>query len=134
MRRLILGHRAHFGQRRPATIAAASSLPQKTSIGVQAPRRTRGDDMEFRAAWIRPARTVLGGCHPNTCRGAMTMITSVLAPLRPAARIFTGSTYVLLGFDALRAPGARVEQAGPVLRSEERRVGKECRSRWSPCH
>src|SRR5690349_13490788 len=28
--------------------------------------------------------------------------------------------------------------AGPVLgvdgRSEERRVGKECRSRWSPCH
>ena len=43
------------------------------------------------------------------------MFTSVLAPLRPAARIFTGSTYVLLGFDALRAPGARVEQAGPVL-------------------
>ena len=38
------------------------------------------------------------------------MITSVLAPLRPAARIFTGSTYVLLGFDALRAPGARVEE------------------------
>ena len=22
----------------------------------------------------------------------------------------------------------------PVLRSEERRVGKECRSRWSPYH
>jgi len=45
----------------------------------------------------------------------MTKTTNVLAPLRPAARIFTGSTYVLLGFDALRAPGARVEQAGPVL-------------------
>jgi uncharacterized membrane protein YphA (DoxX/SURF4 family) len=45
----------------------------------------------------------------------MTMNTSVLTPLRPVARIFTGSTYVLLGFDALRAPGARVEQAGPVL-------------------
>jgi len=43
------------------------------------------------------------------------MTTSVLSPLRPAARIFTGSTYALLGFDALRAPGARVEQAGPVL-------------------
>ena len=23
---------------------------------------------------------------------------------------------------------------GPVARSEERRVGKECRSRWSPYH
>ena len=43
------------------------------------------------------------------------MCTRVLAPLRPVARSFTGSTYVLLGFDALRAPGARVEQAGPVL-------------------
>ena len=39
----------------------------------------------------------------------------MLAPLRPAARALTGSTYVLLGFDALRAPGGRVEQAGPVL-------------------
>src|SRR2546430_8794842 len=27
-------------------------------------------------------------------------------------------------------PGAR----GPARRSEERRVGKECRSRWSPYH
>jgi len=52
----------------------------------------------------------------------MTMFTSVLAPLRPAARIFTGSTYVLLGFDALRAPGARVEQAGPVLAAVRKAV------------
>ena len=28
-----------------------------------------------------------------------------------------------------------LEEAGPeVMRSEERRVGKECRSRWSPYH
>ena len=26
------------------------------------------------------------------------------------------------------------ERKGIVLRSEERRVGKECRSRWSPYH
>jgi uncharacterized membrane protein YphA (DoxX/SURF4 family) len=45
------------------------------------------------------------------------MITNqrVLTPLRPAARALTGSTYILLGFDALRAPGGRVDQAGPVL-------------------
>lgn len=36
-------------------------------------------------------------------------------PLRLAARILTGSTYALLGFDAARAPGARVEQAAPML-------------------
>ena len=50
------------------------------------------------------------------------MITSVLAPLRPAARIFTESTYLLLGFDALRAPGARVGQAGPVLAAVRKAV------------
>jgi uncharacterized membrane protein YphA (DoxX/SURF4 family) len=43
------------------------------------------------------------------------MTRNVLAPLRPAARALTGSTYVLLGFDALREPGGRVDQAAPVL-------------------
>jgi uncharacterized membrane protein YphA (DoxX/SURF4 family) len=46
----------------------------------------------------------------------------MLAPLRPAARILTGSTYALLGFDALRAPGARVDQAAPVLATIRKRV------------
>jgi putative oxidoreductase len=45
----------------------------------------------------------------------MTTTRHILAPLRPAARILTGSTYALLGFDALRAPGARVDQAADVL-------------------
>ncbi|HTT52375.1 MAG TPA: DoxX family membrane protein [Streptosporangiaceae bacterium] len=52
----------------------------------------------------------------------MTSLHRVLAPLRPAARALTGSTYVLLGFDALRAPGARVELAGPVLAAIRSRV------------
>src|SRR5439155_11542948 len=30
--------------------------------------------------------------------------------------------------------GQRGGQLGPFARSEERRVGKECRSRWSPYH
>ena len=45
----------------------------------------------------------------------MTTTRRMLAPLRPAARILTGSTYVKLGFDALRAPGGRVDQAATVL-------------------
>jgi putative oxidoreductase len=45
----------------------------------------------------------------------MTTTRLLLAPLRPAARVLTGSTYVLLGFDALRAPGARVDHAAAVL-------------------
>jgi putative oxidoreductase len=45
----------------------------------------------------------------------MTTTRRMLAPLRPAARMLTGSTYALLGFDALRAPGVRVDQAADVL-------------------
>ena len=52
----------------------------------------------------------------------MTTFRSLLAPLRPAARVLTGSTYVLLGFDALRAPGGRVDQAGPVLATMRKAV------------
>ena len=45
----------------------------------------------------------------------MTTSRNVLAPLRPAAHFLAGSTYALLGFDALREPGGRVDQAAPVL-------------------
>jgi putative oxidoreductase len=45
----------------------------------------------------------------------MTTTSRMLAPLRPAARMLTGSTYVLLGFDALREPGGRVDQAAGVI-------------------
>ena len=30
--------------------------------------------------------------------------------------------------------GPKIEEARNGMRSEERRVGKECRSRWSPYH
>lgn len=50
------------------------------------------------------------------------MTRRMLAPLLPAARILTGSTYVLLGFDALRAPGARVDLAAPVLAAVRKAV------------
>jgi len=36
-------------------------------------------------------------------------------PLRAAARALTGSTYAVLGFEAAREPGVRVEMAGSTL-------------------
>jgi uncharacterized membrane protein YphA (DoxX/SURF4 family) len=52
----------------------------------------------------------------------MTTARQALAPLRPAARLLTGSTYMLLGFDALRAPGGRVDLAAPLLAAIRRKV------------
>jgi putative oxidoreductase len=52
----------------------------------------------------------------------MSSSRRLLAPLRPAARVLTGSTYVLLGFDALREPGGRVDLASPVLAAVRSKV------------
>src|SRR2546430_15638705 len=43
----------------------------------------------------------------------------------------------LIEFLQIQAGGGRIVDVGdpvPAVRSEERRVGKECRSRWSPYH
>ena len=45
----------------------------------------------------------------------MTTAPRVLCALRPAARLLTGSTYAVLGYDAFREPGPRVEQAATVM-------------------
>ena len=71
---------------------------------------------------MMPTRTVLLTEVPRPYRGVMTTTRRMLAPLRPAARILTGSTYALLGFDALQAPGARVDQAAAVLATVRKRV------------
>ena len=39
-----------------------------------------------------------------------------------------------LGRQIWDLPDGRIIFASVILRSEERRVGKECRSRWSPYH
>ena len=36
--------------------------------------------------------------------------------------------------DWFKIPSAFIQYLQGLLRSEERRVGKECRSRWSPYH
>src|SRR3712207_9279469 len=55
-------------------------------------------------------------------------LVGVRAPLSRRIQRFTGITQEMVD----GAPPAEVTL--PELRSEERRVGKECRSRWSPYH
>src|SRR2546426_12113835 len=49
-----------------------------------------------------------------------------------AATLMAGVLLMVFGF--ARLGGAIKFIPYPVTRSEERRVGKECRSRWSPYH
>ena len=56
--------------------------------------------------------------------------------MREAVKVSNDSPVLLDRFlsDAIECDVDAVRDAAGVLRSEERRVGKECRSRWSPYH
>ena len=63
--------------------------------------------------------------QPGGDAGALLDITqSLLADARTA----------LNSSGVLSVPIAELSTLGAGVRSEERRVGKECRSRWSPYH
>src|SRR3712207_7272306 len=67
-------------------------------------------------------------------------ISRALRPLpRPGQRVGAGDVPLLRPPPGaprrlLAPPGGRLPDARAPRRSEERRVGKECRSRWSPYH
>src|SRR5258707_10952709 len=46
---------------------------------------------------------------------------------------FAGNKLAAIG-DSIESHAGDEDEGGVDLRSEERRVGKECRSRWSPYH
>src|ERR1017187_8783844 len=76
-----------------------------------------------------------------TVDDAMAPVTwaGVVTP-RPFRKIVTvepgaaGFEQLLMVPSALTASGCKPAKICPLHRSEERRVGKECRSRWSPYH
>ena len=93
-----------------------------------------------------PGRRAVNDLEPRMDRAALKL---VFALIREAAEWLRAGRE--LGFGALVDPQGwleRIEGTGAVLepgdfldaaslletRSEERRVGKECRSRWSPYH
>src|SRR5260370_40465128 len=75
-------------------------------------------DVGFRAAEIE-----LGFCLLS---GEMRTVGLVGGEMRSIDRC--------RGFYPLRKMRRRIDCIAPAHRSEERRVGKECRSRWSPYH
>ena len=69
-------------------------------------------------------RALMNGPEPLICANAYDVLTARLIEVHGFKGVFVGSSATNLELLALP------DQA----RSEERRVGKECRSRWSPYH
>ena len=84
-----------------------------------------GSSLLFRAFYaIRDLKTK-NGIYVNGVYGFLAMYYNMLEKYTP--------DYICVAFDR---PGLIFRQKDYALaeRSEERRVGKECRSRWSPYH
>ena len=73
---------------------------------------------------------------PSYCSAESAAIVRLLMTLpKPDARIKRAVHGAMKWFDTYKLTGLRCERSvGEHGRSEERRVGKECRSRWSPYH
>ena len=78
------------------------------------------------------AATIMGGIHPLLYLFVTALIALVawipymyvMAKVPKAGVVLIMNLFVAIAFVAF----------GELARSEERRVGKECRSRWSPYH
>ena len=57
----------------------------------------------------------------------------IQAEVQKQLRMMPGQEKMVMDFYQ-KNPSAVASLRGTVYRSEERRVGKECRSRWSPYH
>jgi len=111
--------------------------------GVAAPvfaagQHDHGDDV---SGPLANATVSFGQWHTNPPLDRLTVpnpITGNVHKLIPSdTKIKAGGTinFIISGFHLLTiyGPGTEFDDLNP-LRSEERRVGKECRSRWSPYH
>src|SRR5258708_31734898 len=78
------------------------------------------------------------GAHPVGVveRRSMAQDLAAIAAMLRDREVTTIVVGLPLNMDGSEGPAARAARlfAGRLARSEERRVGKECRSRWSPYH
>src|SRR2546427_12639478 len=76
-------------------------------------------------------------CVKPVSTGEVTRLSSQPARIRPSDHCTRPDKIAIQAARATQCaePGsARPVREAPISRSEERRVGKECRSRWSPYH
>ena len=76
---------------------------------------------------------LLTGCHAGTSRPELPEMVEYSGPNASSLRTFIESIEVIK-LDHRESITVGAYNAIRSDRSEERRVGKECRSRWSPYH
>jgi hypothetical protein len=83
-----------------------------------------------------PAGSTIYTILRRVSRSGMMRVISVVAITPDGPRFLSYRAAQALGMTCTKTGevGLKVGGCGMDMRSEERRVGKECRSRWSPYH
>src|SRR2546430_12002366 len=117
-------------------------MPRRRNVAPRPARRTRGplpptaSEAERR---LRALARELGGLGRDALPRALRALAAAYAPDAPLSRAVAHAFLATRGdkTGALALAWAREQvrlALQELVRSEERRVGKECRSRWSPYH
>src|SRR2546425_13360903 len=106
-------------------------------VGFSHAAETRGGRMLFLAGQVakdRDGRVVgkgdLVAQFRRVCENLKTLVTAAGGRLTDVAKL----TIYVLDAGEVKRQGEPIGVVYREYRSEERRVGKECRSRWSPYH
>ena len=108
-------HRAHA-----STTIVAKFFPESKCFGYLLAKEIESIDKVMKSG-EKPVTAILGGSKVSS---KITIIENILDKID---HLIIGGG---IAFTFVKAQGGQIGQ----LRSEERRVGKECRSRWSPYH
>src|SRR3989449_2396527 len=112
-------------------LAAERHPPRKVAVKVMNPEVSSS---EFRERFIREVELTSRLSHPHIVP-ILAADECLFVPYGPDGLCYYVMPYI--EGESLRARLEREQRLPPqdaVRRSEERRVGKECRSRWSPYH
>src|SRR3989441_12534763 len=122
-----------------ASVAMPLAAPSMTTIGTSVGRRAASASWASEPAWTKKITPVTARWPKRAAIGAKTSRAGELHGAHPAdhhRRHGRGVAAVAEIGDEVDGDRVRREVGDEERdhRSEERRVGKECRSRWSPYH
>src|SRR2546427_11859183 len=133
---------AAWGQAPPSSTAPSKAPPAPTATEKPAPPSIPVPEVARRAEDIgKELRDLETLAVPSPAIGAIEkrlpeIAAQIVGQTETSSRLLDDAQPVAATLDGIAAQwqAARAQRAGYVTRSEERRVGKECRSRWSPYH
>src|SRR6266542_1350937 len=101
--------------------------------------RAEAYTLQFVESILNEMETESINLHRSDCQRARSPEVFFFSSRRRHTSCYRDWSSDVCSSDLPRRPSAREchpasARAGRRARSEERRVGKECRSRWAPCH